>query len=742
MKKNLAHLTLAAAILTNVGTASAAIKQWNVVSGTWSNPANWLLASPPISTDIAHIGSTVAAENGWVNLNVPVTLAGLEITDGMMVDSNGHAVVINGATTISGYNHFDGIGYPSRLRIDQGAALVDGELQSLTLSNEGWLEIEDGATVEINGYANVTSGSAIHGTGILNLRSNGAVALTLNGGLGASVDVAPLVVNQLGTGRIDLDGNVANDHTLNITGARVDGTAFAALTINGDELLDAMDDDIWVGGGNTLTMNFTNGWELGSFATLKLFNSEFGPAQVNGSTLTFGGSLEMPGTGSAGRFNASVIVEPWSSMELGPSDLLEFWNGARLDGGFFTLAPESRMDIYDFALISGGTFITSDGGLHARVRLFGTTAWFGDVSSTVAIAQEGDASVVGPTIIDSNTFDMDGLSFSDWSIESSLVVNADTYDDSGFPAFGGNMTVNGGLLSKLTMNLSDPAMPFIIGDLAGTLNLEGVGNLLITRYAGSPLVIQKALNITGNVRVDAPLTIQPNATLSLPASTDILNVTSLTHISANSNENGVGTITNAATGDLVLDDGASMSGVGVINHGIFRIDDSAGSAMINRFTNSSTGNWIAQVGGHTPATEHDRLVIGGPTPTSLDGTLSVDLIDLGGGTFIPIIGDTFTILESRSGVVGTFTNSPISVVNGTAVEWTVLYTPTAVSIRADQITQRCPADFNQDGIVDFFDYLDFVDAFSAESAAADFNHDGIIDFFDYLDFVDAFSAGC
>ena len=54
----------------------------------------------------------------------------------------------------------------------------------------------------------------------------------------------------------------------------------------------------------------------------------------------------------------------------------------------------------------------------------------------------------------------------------------------------------------------------------------------------------------------------------------------------------------------------------------------------------------------------------------------------------------------------------------------------------------CAADFNGDGIVDFFDYLDFVAAFSANAPAADFNGDSVIDFFDYLDFVAAFAAGC
>jgi hypothetical protein len=54
----------------------------------------------------------------------------------------------------------------------------------------------------------------------------------------------------------------------------------------------------------------------------------------------------------------------------------------------------------------------------------------------------------------------------------------------------------------------------------------------------------------------------------------------------------------------------------------------------------------------------------------------------------------------------------------------------------------CTADFNSDGVVDFFDYLDFVAAFSSNAGSADFNADTTIDFFDYLDFVAAFSSGC
>ncbi len=67
---------------------------------------------------------------------------------------------------------------------------------------------------------------------------------------------------------------------------------------------------------------------------------------------------------------------------------------------------------------------------------------------------------------------------------------------------------------------------------------------------------------------------------------------------------------------------------------------------------------------------------------------------------------------------------------------------TCAELDAFRLHGVCAADFNGDDEVDFFDYLDFVDDFSANEPAADFNGDTLIDFFDYLDFVDAFSSGC
>jgi hypothetical protein len=54
-------------------------------------------------------------------------------------------------------------------------------------------------------------------------------------------------------------------------------------------------------------------------------------------------------------------------------------------------------------------------------------------------------------------------------------------------------------------------------------------------------------------------------------------------------------------------------------------------------------------------------------------------------------------------------------------------------------------DFNRDGFVDAFDYLDFVGCFEdacGPDQNADVNRDGFVDFFDYQDFVGAFERGC
>ena len=52
------------------------------------------------------------------------------------------------------------------------------------------------------------------------------------------------------------------------------------------------------------------------------------------------------------------------------------------------------------------------------------------------------------------------------------------------------------------------------------------------------------------------------------------------------------------------------------------------------------------------------------------------------------------------------------------------------------------ADLNGDGLVDFADYLEFLNLYDAQDPRVDFNMDGIIDFADYLEFLNLYDAGC
>ncbi|MEK6700873.1 MAG: hypothetical protein AABZ53_01295 [Planctomycetota bacterium] len=73
--------------------------------------------------------------------------------------------------------------------------------------------------------------------------------------------------------------------------------------------------------------------------------------------------------------------------------------------------------------------------------------------------------------------------------------------------------------------------------------------------------------------------------------------------------------------------------------------------------------------------------------------------------------------------------------------------PASVVAGAVVPSAGCPADFNADGSVDFFDYDNFVTCFEGlacppGSGGADFNHDSAVDFFDYDAFVLAFETPC
>ena len=85
---------------------------------------------------------------------------------------------------------------------------------------------------------------------------------------------------------------------------------------------------------------------------------------------------------------------------------------------------------------------------------------------------------------------------------------------------------------------------------------------------------------------------------------------------------------------------------------------------------------------------------------TLDGTLHVSLIDLGGGLFAPHLGDSFDILSwgTRS---GTFNSIQLPTLAG-ALAWNTsqLYVSGVLSVVSGQ-----PGDYNNNGVVDAADFV-------------------------------------
>jgi len=89
------------------------------------------------------------------------------------------------------------------------------------------------------------------------------------------------------------------------------------------------------------------------------------------------------------------------------------------------------------------------------------------------------------------------------------------------------------------------------------------------------------------------------------------------------------------------------------------------------------------------------------------------------------------------------TDAPV--ITKLVVTFTGIAPPGGVTFALDDIggsAPLCTADLNGDGMVDFADFLRFLDAYAQASAVVDFNGDGLIDFQDYLEFLGHFDAGC
>lgn len=133
----------------------------------------------------------------------------------------------------------------------------------------------------------------------------------------------------------------------------------------------------------------------------------------------------------------------------------------------------------------------------------------------------------------------------------------------------------------------------------------------------------------------------------------------------------------------------------VENHGgVVAPGNGVGTLNISgRFGNASDGTLSFELGGATAGT-YDVLAVDGAV--ALDGTLSISLVGLGGPTFVPSVGNQFTLITATGIVGGTF--DQLLLPDG--YNWKMNYLSNSL-----QLVVGNPGDFNYDGTVDGRDYV-------------------------------------
>jgi len=169
-------------------------------------------------------------------------------------------------------------------------------------------------------------------------------------------------------------------------------------------------------------------------------------------------------------------------------------------------------------------------------------------------------------------------------------------------------------------------------------------------------------------------------------------------------------------GDLIGSATAALSGNGTIvatggdidHAGQISPGASPGTLVLDaNLVLQSTSSLLIEIAGTTPSTDFDVLDIA--DAASLAGTLDIDLLG-----FLPSATDTFNILTAST-VSGVFSNAASTVITSEGHMFDVTYTGTLVSLSNFVLA----GDFDTDGDVDGFDFLEWQRGFGTDFDADD-----------------------
>ncbi len=708
-------------------TTIAQIKNWNSGNGSWGTANLWTPNGVPGNANSVWLGNLPGVQDFTVFLNQDATIAQLNIINGMALQNEGHLIVVNGNTSISGEG--------SRLNINNAAFGSDFVTDNLSIGDGSRMLMEDSGVI-VQDQLSIAAGGELRrlypSTGIMEFSANNGTTLLNDGEIGGGP--GSMLFLQQQDGLYDLDGNTGNGHIF------VSGTSDASMTFGGPGLTDTFSGDITLGAHATLVMNIFGGWTADANSNITVFS-----AGIDSDTRLTGNPVQLAGTiivsGSEADFHvqadatlastADVTIDNESRMEFVP-----FWS-ADVNGGTYTIEQFGELTFAGETEIGGGEFNTfSDSPADGDVQFNGDTVWNGIVTINGIARQNGNAVVAAPTVIHAQRMDMDGVLNPTWDVNSSLAVNTISIGSSAGDTFGGTFDIGNGALAHLTVNLD---APLGFWTMAGEMHVSNNLPFQSTKVGGSRMRMTGDLSVNGaNVRflADTDFRDGSNTTFETVASSLVMRGT--TTVQSAALFMGEGTFINGSDGHLLLEDGASLNELDLLNQALLEIGNPTGIADVASFESTANANWQVEIGGHVAGDEHDVLLVGNGNAI-LDGRLSVKLIDAGNGLFVPEVGDEFTILSTVDSVVGEFDNAPISIADGTGYQWEVLYNSNDVTLRlASTIADLILGDVNGDGTVDLLDVSPFVNAVTNGTyiIQADMNCDGAVDLLDVNLFVE------
>jgi uncharacterized repeat protein (TIGR01451 family) len=454
--------------------------------------------------------------------------------------------------------------------------------------NVGALNVTGGtATLNANGSADAftMSGGTLGGSGTLTLNNGGSWSGGTMSGGGTTTNPSSMTFSI--PGAVTLNGRtLQNNGTLNVSGAVIGGTGTIANTGTINDTVDAtISAPVNNSGQVTASAHLSlagNGSHTGTFTA----SSPASVIDFSGGNQTISGPFAGPGKfrfsgGTAAVNNAwsgKLIEVAGGSVALNTSGTLPALN---LSGG--TLTGSGGLTVTGASTWSGGTIggsgpLTFDAG--ATVTMPGTSA----ATLSRPLVNQGTINFTAT----SSAMLIDGVPITNSGTMDIQSASQDILVTPGTPPFVNNGTLKKSAGAGAVQFAAPLSNTGLVQIGAGTLNFSGV-------YAQS----------AGTTEVQAGATLQ-TGTLSLNGGTLV----------------GNGTIAGA-----------------VDNHAIVAPGASPGTLTISGdYVQASDGELDIQIGGTTPGTDYDQLLVSGNV--TLAGTLSVSHIN----SFVPATGNTFQIL--------------------------------------------------------------------------------------------------